>query len=161
MSSIKNIRNPFLLALCGPLYMLVGTTAVINGDLLIIFLFFALNFAMLGAYVTEFPLLSGLYLNELAHKTALSALIAMLVGFLGFLLSYALSGSSGSSDTTTFSANSFFSVWVGLAIPSYLAMVFFVFRLNKRDLEAEDVVRRERKKKSKSSGPPIMDRDSF
>jgi hypothetical protein len=34
-----------------------------------------------------------------------------------------------------------------------------VFGVNKRDLEAEDVIRKERKKNR--AGPPIMKRDGF
>lgn len=159
MNVDKN-TNPFLTALAGPLFMLVGTVAVINGDLLIIFMFFALNFAILGAYVTEFNLLPGLYMNELAHKTSLSALFSMFIGFLGFLISKIVSG-GGHADPSAFSASSFALIWVSLATPSYLLMIFLVNRLNKRDLEAEDAVRREKKKNRKSGGPPIMNRDGF
>ena len=38
-------------------------------------------------------------------------------------------------------------------------MVFLVFGLNKRDLEAEEVIRKDKKKKYKGGGPPIMERD--
>ena len=153
--------NPFLTALAGPLFMLVGTIAVINGDLLIIFLFFALNFAILGAYVTEFHILPGLYLNELGHKTALSALLSMFLAFIGFLVSKIMAGGGGTSDPGAFNASNFGLVWVCLSIPSYLLMLFLVPRLNKRDLEAEEATRREKRKNRKSGGPPIMDRDGL
>jgi hypothetical protein len=38
-------------------------------------------------------------------------------------------------------------------------MVYLIFGVNKRDLEAEDVIRKEKKKKR--SGPPIMEKDGF
>ena len=158
---INKDTSLFLTALAGPLYMLIGTVAVINGDLLIIFLFFALNFGVLGAYVSEFHILPGLYLHELGHKTSLSALFAMFIGFIGFLVSKIIAGGEGSSDPTAFSANSFVLVWVCLAIPSYLMMLFLVSRLNKRDLDSEEAIRQEKKKNRKSGGPPIMDRDGF
>ncbi|MFQ5445169.1 MAG: hypothetical protein ACE5EK_11220, partial [Nitrospinales bacterium] len=61
----------------------------------------------------------------------------------------------------TFAASSFLVVWLGLGIPSYLVMIPMVMKINKRDLDAEDKARKEKKKKSNSGGPPIMDRDGF
>ena len=81
--------------------------------------------------------------------------------FIGFLVSKIIAGGGESSDPTAFSANSFMLVWVSLAIPSYLMMLLLVSRLNKRDLDAEEAVRQEKKKNRKSGGPPIMDRDGF
>ena len=104
---VDKYTNPFVTAFCGPLFMLLGTTAVINGDLLIIFLFFALNFAILGAYVTEFHIFPGLYLNELGHKTTLSALFSMFLAFIGFLVSKIMTGGGDSADPGVFSANNF------------------------------------------------------
>ena len=49
--------------------------------------------------------------------------------------------------------------WGILSLPAYPLMVYLVSGVNKRDLEAEDVVRKEKKKKN--SGPPIMKRDGF
>ncbi len=144
--NIDRNTNLFITALAGPLFMLVGTVAVINGDLLIIFLFFALNFAILGAYVSDFHLLPGLYLSELGHKTALSALFSMGIGFIGFLVSKIMAGGGESSDPGAFSANNFMLVWVCLAVPSYLMMLLLVSRLNKRDLDVEEAARQEKKK---------------
>ena len=158
---VDKYTNPFVTAFCGPLFMLLGTTAVINGDLLIIFLFFALNFAILGAYVTEFHIFPGLYLNELGHKTALSALFSMFLAFIGFLVSKIMTGGGDSADPGAFSASSFGFVWVCLSIPSYLLMLFLIPKLNKRDLETEEAIRREKRKNQKSGGPPIMNRDGF
>jgi hypothetical protein len=46
-----------------------------------------------------------------------------------------------------------------LSLPAYPLMVFLLFGVNKRDLEAEDLVRKEKKKNK--SGPPIMEKDGF
>jgi len=160
MNVDKN-TNPFITALVSPLYMVMGTMAVINGDLLIIFLFFAFNFALIGAYVSEFKLFPGLYFNELSHKASLSALMAMGIAFMGFLASKIIMGGAETSDPRAFSASSFTLVWGALSLPSYLMMVWLVKGINKRDLEAEEAVRKEKRKNRKSGGPPIMNRDGF
>jgi hypothetical protein len=160
MTVDKN-TNPFITALVSPLYMIMGTMAVINGDLLIIFLFFAFNFALIGSYVTEFKLFPGLYFNELSHKASLSALMAMGIAFMGFLTSKIIQGGAETSDPSAFAASSFMLVWGALSLPSYILMVWLVKGINKRDLDAEEAVRKEKRKNQKSGGPPIMNRDGF
>jgi len=160
MTVDKN-TSPLITALIAPLYMIMGTMAVINGDLLIIFLFFAFNFALIGSYVTEFKLFSGLYYNELSHKTSLSALMAMGIAFMGFLASKIIKGGAETSDPSAFAASNFMLVWISLSIPAYLMMVWLVKGINKRDLEAEEKLRQEKRKNRKSGGPPIMNRDGF
>ena len=51
--------------------------------------------------------------------------------------------------------------WITMSTPAYLLTVLLIFRLNKRDLEAEEAIRQEKKKKRKSSGPPIMNKDGL
>ena len=46
------------------------------------------------------------------------------------------------------------TIWAGLSLDGIL-----IFGVNKRDLEAEDKIRKEKKKNR--AGPPIMKRDSF
>ena len=53
----------------------------------------------------------------------------------------------------------FMATWGILCLPAYPLMVFLIAVLNKRDLEAENVIRKQKKKKN--SGPPIMKRDGF
>ena len=53
----------------------------------------------------------------------------------------------------------FWMTWAVLSLPAYSIMVFLIFGLNKRDLEAEDKIRKEKKKNR--TGPPIMKKDSF
>jgi len=51
------------------------------------------------------------------------------------------------------------ATWGILSLPAYPLMVFLIFGVNKRDLEAEDTIRKQKKKKN--TGPPIMKRDGF
>ena len=53
----------------------------------------------------------------------------------------------------------FMATWGILSLPAYPLMVFLISGVNKRDLEAEDTIRKQKKKKN--SGPPIMKRDGF
>ncbi|HIE79617.1 MAG TPA: hypothetical protein EYQ03_02870, partial [Nitrospinaceae bacterium] len=77
-------RNPFILAFCAPIYQLAATIAITN-DFLMMAIFIMFTLGLLGAYVSDFPLLSTLYLNEVAHKTAVSSLMGMLLGFVLFM----------------------------------------------------------------------------
>ena len=60
-------RNPFILALWAPLYQLVTTVAVLN-DFLMAAMFILFTLGLLGAYVSDFPLLPTLYMNEVARS---------------------------------------------------------------------------------------------
>ena len=158
---INIYRNPFLLGLWGPGYLLIGTACVLNDYLMFAMYIFA-TLGVLAAYVTEFPILSGLYPNELVHKVAVSSLLGILFGLVLWAISMVLAGPTESADSSPVSpAGAFFATWVAMGTPSYLMTVFLVSRLNKRDLEEEDRIRQENKKQSKGGGPPIMDRDGF
>lgn len=160
---MKDFRNPFILGLCAPLYLLAGTSAVIN-DFLLAIMFILATLGIIGAYVTDFPLLPGLYTNEVAHKTALASLLGMLFGLVLFMAYVGGFGASEGADSSPVSPQGkFLLTWAVMSLPSYPLMVYFVFKVNKRDLEGEQRVREEKKKKRKSQGggPPIMDRDHF
>ena len=157
---INIYRNPFVLGLWAPAYLIVGTTTVLN-DPLLTAMFIMATLGVIGAYVTEFPIFSGLYKNEMAHKTAIASLCGLLCGLILFLIF-----TPEANKTTTgpiSSSGGFFYSWGVMSAPAYLLMVFLVSRLNKRDLEAEDKIRQEKKAKRKSDGggPPIMKRDGF
>ena len=143
-------RNPFILALWAPLYQLVTTVAVLN-DFLMAAMFILFTLGLLGAYVSDFPLLPTLYMNEVAHKTAVSSLMGILLGFVLFMAF----GTGGNEGT----GGKFMITWAVLSGPAYPLMAFLIFGVNKRDLEAEDKIRKEKKKNR--AGPPIMKKDSF
>ncbi len=160
MAKVVN-RNPFLLALFAPLYQLVGTVAVTN-DFLLAAIFLMFTLGLLGAYVTEFPIFPGLYANEVLHKVAVSSLFGFLFGLILFAFSMMFKTTNEDADSSPISpAGEFFLTWVALSIPAYIIMAFLMRGVNKRDLEEEDRIRKEKKKKRKNSGPPIMDRDGF
>ena len=94
---------------------------------------------------------------EVAHKTAVLSLLGRLLVFVLFL-AFGTGGEEGGGGTISASGK-FMATWGVLSLPAYPLMVFLLFGVNKRDLEAEDLVRKE-KKKSKS-GPPIMEKDGF
>ena len=152
-------RNPFLMALWAPLYLVVGAMAITN-DFLMGIMYIMFTVGIIGAYVSEFPMLPSLYMNEMVHKTSISSLLGMLAGM---LIGIMFIGGSGPADSAPISTQGKFLVtWGVMSVPAYLLMVFLVIGVNKRDLEAEQAVREEKKKKNKSSGPPIMDdRDGF
>ena len=155
---IQNIRNPFLVAVSSPMYMLVATMAVTN-DFLMAIMFILLNLALLGAYVSDFHVLPDLYWNEVSHKVAISSFAGIFVGMMLFLL---MAPEGNTSAPWAMSPGGTFLVpWATMSTPAYLLTVFLVFRLNKRDLEAEEAIRREKKKNRKSSGPPLMDKDGL
>ena len=150
-------RNPFILAFCAPIYQLVATIAITN-DFLMMAIFIMFTLGLLGAYASDFPLLSTLYLNEVAHKTAVSSLMGMLLGFVLFM-AFGTGGNEGTDGGMVSAGGKFWMTWAVLSLPAYPMMVFLIFGLNKRDLEAEDKIRKEKKKNR--TGPPIMKKDSF
>jgi len=158
--AINIYRNPFVVATWAPAYTLIGTVCANNDPLLFTLYIFA-TLGMLGAYVTEFPILSGLYPNELLHKMAVSSLLGILFGLVLWAVKMAFTDSEGTDTGMIAVGSKFLLTWAVMGIPAYLMMVFLVSRLNKRDLEAEDKIRKEKKKKRKGGGPPIMDRDGF
>ena len=154
--SMNIYRNPFIVALWAPIYQLVATVAITN-DFLMMAIFIMFTLGLLGAYVSDFPVLSTLYMNEVSHKTAVSSLLGMLLGFVLFL-AFGTGGDEGGGGTISASGK-YMATWGVLSLPAYPMKVFLLFRVNNRDMEAEDLVRKE-KKKSKS-GPPIMEKDGF
>ena len=154
-------RNPFIVGLWGPAYLLVGALAI-TSDFLMAVMFILCTLGVLGAYVTEFPILSTLYQNEIAHKTAISSLLGIV---LGMLIGLAFMGSGGESESTApiSTQGKLLVTWGVMSLPSYPLMVFLVSKVNKRNLEEEHRVREEKKKKSRErgGGPPIMKRDGF
>ena len=150
-------RNPFILALWAPLYQLVTTVAVLN-DFLMAAMFILFTLGLLGAYVSDFPLLPTLYMNEVAHKTAVSSLMGILLGFVLFL-AFGTGRNEGTDGGMISAGGKFMITCAVLSAPAYPLMAFLIFGVNKRDLEAEDKIRKEKKKNR--AGPPIMKRDSF
>ena len=154
-------RNPFILGLWAPMYLLVGTVAITN-DFLMGAMFIMATLGLLGAYVTEFPIVSGLYPNEVVHKVAVSSLLGIAFGLVLWAVSLAVTGTEESADSSPISpAGKFLATWVAISVPAYFAMVFMIRGLNKRDLEEEERIRIEKKKNRKGGGPPIMNRDRF
>jgi len=151
------LRNPFILGLCAPIYQLVATIAITN-DFLMMAIFILCTLGLLGAYVSDFPLLNTLYMNEIAHKTAVSSLLGMLLGFVLFL-AFGTGGNEGTDGGMVSAGGKFMATWAVLSLPAYPLMVFLVHGVNKRDLEAEEVIRKIKKKNR--SGPPIMKKDGF
>ena len=155
-------RNPFIMGLWAPAYLLIGTTTILN-DFLLAAMFIMATLSVIGAYVTEFPIFNSLYMNEMAHKTSISSLMGMVLGLMLFFIFIAGSGEDTTSGMIS-AQGQFMLTWAVMSAPAYPLMVFLVSRVNKRNLEEEDRIRQEKKKKRKSSGgggPPIMDRDSF
>jgi hypothetical protein len=151
------LRNPFILGLCAPIYQLVATIAITN-DFLMMAIFILCTLGLLGAYVSDFPLLNTLYMNEIAHKTAVSSLLGMLLGFVLFL-AFGTGGNEGTDGGMVSAGGKFMATWATLSLPAYPLMVFLVHGVNKRDLDAEDVIRKIKKKNR--PGPPIMKKDGF
>ncbi len=153
-------RNPFIVGLWAPLYLVIAAGAT-TMDFLMTAMFIMGTLGVIGAYVTDFPLVSGLYPNEVAHKTALASLLGMLFGLILFFIFTTV---EDTADTSPMSPQGmFFSTWVVMSIPAYPLMVFFISRVNKRDLEAEQKIREEKKKarREKGGGPPIMNKSGF
>ena len=154
-------RNPFILGLWAPAYLLAGSVAITN-DFLMAVMFMLCTLGILGAYVNEFPIFSTLYQNEILHKVAISSLLGIGIGM---MIGLALSGGDATEGTAPISTQGkFMLTWGVMSLPAYPLMVLFVSRVNRRDLEEEQRIREEKKKerKSKGGGPPIMDRrDGF
>ncbi len=153
-------RNPFIVGLWAPIYLVVATWAITT-DFLMAAIFIMGTLGLLGAYVTEFPVLPGLYPNEVVHKTAICSLLGMLFGLMLFL---AFTGAKEGSDTSPMSPQGmFFATWGIMSLPAYPLMVYLISKVNKRDLDEEHRLREEKKKerRSKGGGPPIMDKPGF
>ena len=153
-------KNPFLMGLCAPLYLAAATVAITN-DFLMAVMFILFTLGILGAYVTEFPIFSTLYQNEILHKAAISSLLGM---GLGMMIGLAIAGGVETEGTAPISTQGkFMLTWGVMSLPAYPLMVFLVSKVNKRNLEEEHRIREEKKKelRSKGGGPPIMDRDGF
>ncbi len=157
---INIYRNPFILGVWAPAYLLIGTMTLLN-DFLLTAIYIMGTLSVIGAYVTEFPIFNGLYKNEIGHKAAISSLMGLVTGLVLFLLF--ASGGDAVDGRPMSPSGEFMLTWGVMAGPAYILMTFLVSRVNKRDLEEEDRVRKEKKAKRKSSGggPPIMDRDGF
>jgi sugar phosphate permease len=156
-------RNPFIVGLWAPVYLVIATGAT-TMDFLMTAMFIMATLGIIGAYVTDFPLLSGLYMNEVAHKTALAGLFGILFGLMLFLGMTGLQGFDDTADSSPMSPQGmFFATWGVMTVPAYPLMVYFIHKLNKRDLEAEQKIREDKKKerRSKGGGPPIMDKGGF
>ncbi len=160
--AVNIYRNPFILGFLAPAYQLVATVAITN-DFLMGAMFIMATLGLLGAYVTEFPVFSGLYQNEVLHKVAVSSLLGIVFGLVLWALSMIFTGGEEGADSSPISTGGkFLIVWAALSITSYPMMVFLVTKLNKRDLEEEHRIRMEKKKNRKGGGgPPIMTRDGF
>ena len=157
-------KNPFLLGFCAPAYLAVATVAITN-DFLMAVMFILFTLGVLGAYVTEFPIFSTLYQNEMLHKVAISSLLGMGLGMMiGLAITVLSAGGVANEGTAPISTQGkFMLTWGVVSLPAYPLMVFLVSKVNKRDLEEEQRIRDEKKKarKAKGGGPPIMDRDGF
>jgi len=155
--SMNIYRNPFIVALWAPVYQLVATVAITN-DFLMMAIFIMCTLGLLGAYVSDFPVLSTLYMNEVAHKTAVSSLMGMLLGFILFL-AFGTGGNEGDDGGMVSAGGKFMATWGVLTLPAYPLMAYLISGVNKRDLEAEDKVRKGKRKNR--TGPPIMKKDGF
>jgi len=155
-------RNPFILGLWAPAYLMAGTVAITN-DFLLGAMFIMATLGLLGAYVTEFPIVSGLYPNEVVHKMAVSSLLGIVFGMVLWAVSLMIVSVGQEADSSPISTGGkFFETWAAMSVPAYLMMVYLVNGVNKRNLEEEHRIRQEKKKNRKGGGgPPIMDRDSF
>ncbi len=158
---INIYRNPFLVALWTPAYLMVGAVAI-NNDPLMGAMFIMCTLGLLAAYVTEFPIFATLYQNEILHKVAVSSLM----GIVSALILYAFSLMFTKADEDAGAAMiapaaKFFVSWMAMSVPGYLLSVVLISKVNKRDLDEEHRVRMEKKKNRKGGGPPIMKRDGF
>lgn len=156
------IRNPFLVALWTPLYLL-GFAICTATDMLWVVLFLIMTLGLLFAYVSEFKILPGLYANEVIHKVAVSSLLGIVLGFLIGIGVRALTDVDAGTDTggALSGASHLGTTWLVTAVPGYLVCVWRIFSVNKRDLEKEHQEREEKRSKRKKSRPPIMERDGF
>ncbi len=158
----KNLRNPFLIALWTPLYLLGFSICTATGMLWSV-LFLIMTLGLLFAYVTEFEIIPGLYANEVVHKVAVSSLLGIALGLLIGIGIRALTGVDEGTDTggALSGDRHLAAIWLMTAIPGYLVCAWRIAAVNKRDLEGEHRERMEKRKKRKKSGPPIMEKDGF
>ena len=84
-------------------------------DFLMTAIFIMGTLGVLGAYVTDFPLVSGLYPNEVAHKTALASLFGMLFGLILFFIFTTVEDTADSSPMSP--QGMFFSTWAVMSAP--------------------------------------------
>lgn len=160
--AVNVFRNPFLVGLWTPAYLMVGTVAI-NNDPLMGAMYIMGTVALLGAYVTEFPILGTLYQNEVLHKVAVSTLMGIVSALIlyGFSQMFTAREDDLTSGGMVSPAGDFFIAWMAMSVPGYLLSVFLIAQVNKRDLDEEHRVRMAKKKARKGGGPPIMKRDSF
>lgn len=156
----KKIRNPFLIAMWAPAYLSVFAVCV-STDMLWAALFFMFTLGLLAAYVTEFNVFDDLYYNEVMHKTAVSSLFGILLGFIAFLASRAMVDKAVQDSSPMSPASKIGLTWIIMSVPAYFLMTFMISKLNKRDLDEENRIRQEKRKKRKKGGPPIMNKDGF
>ena len=158
--AVNIYKNPFILALLAPAYQMVATIAITN-DFLMGAIFIMSTLGLLGAYMTEFPIVSGLYPNEVVHKVAVSSLLGIIFGLVLWAISMIFFGGDQNADSSPISTGGkFLPTWIALSVPAYLTMAYMIRGLNKRDLEEEHRIRMEKKKNRKGGGgPPIMNRD--
>lgn len=155
--SINIYRNPFIVGLTTPAYLMAASVAVTN-DFLMAAMFIIFTLGIIGAYVNEFPLFPSPYMTEVAHKVAISSLIGMLAGM---LIGLTFVGDPNEAHEGSMGTPRFFITWGIMSLPAYPMMVYFVSKLNKRDLQAEAAVRAEKKKNRPASRPPILDKEGF
>ncbi|NIP99725.1 MAG: hypothetical protein GWM98_04235, partial [Nitrospinaceae bacterium] len=97
-------------------------TWAITTDFLMAAIYIMFTLAIIGAYVSDFPLLPGLYPNEVAHKTAISSLLGILFGLMLFL---AFTGMKEAADSSPMSPQGqFFLTWGVMSVPGYPLMVY-------------------------------------
>ena len=160
--AVNIYKNPFLIALWTPAYLMVGTVAI-NNDPLMGAMFIMSTLALLGAYVTEFPIFATLYQNEILHKVAVSSLMGIVSALILYGFSLMFTGTDDNTGGAMMApAAKFFTSWMAMSVPGYVLSVFLIARVNKRDLDEEHRIRMEKKKARKGGGPPIMNkRDGF
>ena len=113
---MKYKRNPFILGLWAPVYLLAGSIAITN-DFLMAIMFMLFTLGILGAYVTEFPIFPTLYQNEILHKAAISSLLG--IG-LGMMIGLAIAGGAESEGTAPIpTQGKFMLTWGVMSLPAY------------------------------------------
>ncbi|MDP7557659.1 MAG: hypothetical protein QF687_07230, partial [Nitrospinaceae bacterium] len=108
-------RNPFILGLYAPAYLLAASVAITN-DFLMAVMFILATLGILAAYVTEFPIFSTLYQNEILHKTAISSLLGMAMGM---IIGLTMAGNAESEGTAPISTQGkFLLTWAVMSLPA-------------------------------------------
>ena len=154
-----NWRNPFLVALWTPVYLL-GFAICFSTDMLWVVLYLILTLGLLFAYVTEFEILPGLYPNEVIHKVAVSSLVGIVSGFMIGIAIRSMTGVDEGTDTggTISGAKYMGLTWMLTSVPGYLLCVWRISTVNKRDHEEEHRARMEKRQNRKKSSPPILNK---